>query len=541
MRHRKPDDEINFWQSSSDLMAALLMMFILIIILLMLYLRMVPEEKPDTESEVEKMYEWTNSNPEVEPIAEVTPTPNHDENDGGGGGGGGGGEDGDEEEEEEGEYPGDEEGYKSAVYVTLIDAETEKIVKEAGVTFALHSERGPLQILNTYYPQKITYRDYETTEEGTFYLPEKIPEGGYYLKNLTEASGYDYADDEHFVIDQLYDWPEPFIVKIPLSPAKNIIRIQMTDRETGEKISGGVFDVIAKEDIITLDGTLRNKKGDVVSTIVCDDDGYGESEELFLGEYEIRQKSAPDYYANFNEDIPRTLNKKSEDNKTAVIKNERTKIRIHLTDELDNARPITDAVFLITEGNDKGQEYTTDSKGDILLDSIEKDTTYHIQQISSEGDYLINEEETSVKVSKAGLIQNESYKEINLTNRILQVSIGVDDAILNSPVDASVAVVDKTGKTIKSWTSGGAEIFTDIPEGEYSLIVNGNTEKPYPLIVRNTADIQSTRIKIFTKRSYMVIGFVCSAVAIFIGVIIFIIKKFVFKGKPKKEKSKEKI
>lgn len=32
---------------------------------------------------------------------------------------------------------------------------------------------GALQILNTYYPEKISYREYETTEEGVFYLPEK--------------------------------------------------------------------------------------------------------------------------------------------------------------------------------------------------------------------------------------------------------------------------------------------------------------------------------------------------------------------------------
>ena len=41
---------------------------------------------------------------------------------------------------------------------------------------------GALQILNTYYPEKISYREYETTEEGVFYLPEKNYQGDYFFR-----------------------------------------------------------------------------------------------------------------------------------------------------------------------------------------------------------------------------------------------------------------------------------------------------------------------------------------------------------------------
>ena len=58
-------------------------------------------------------------------------------------------------------------------------------------------------------------------------------------------------------------------------------------------LSGAVFQVIASEDIVTLDGTIRANAGDVVAELKTDENGYAETDLLYLGKYEIREITAP--------------------------------------------------------------------------------------------------------------------------------------------------------------------------------------------------------------------------------------------------------
>ena len=55
---------------------------------------------------------------------------------------------------------GFDEGIKSAVLAEIVDEETGKIIPIEGVTFELYETNRSLQILNTYYPNKISYRDF---------------------------------------------------------------------------------------------------------------------------------------------------------------------------------------------------------------------------------------------------------------------------------------------------------------------------------------------------------------------------------------------
>ena len=54
--------------------------------------------------------------------------------------------------------------------------------------------------------------------------------------------------------------------------------------------------MIAVEDIVTLDGTIRANAGDVVAEITTDENGYAETDLLYLGKHEVRENTAPDGY-----------------------------------------------------------------------------------------------------------------------------------------------------------------------------------------------------------------------------------------------------
>ena len=46
---------------------------------------------------------------------------------------------------------------------------------------------------------------------------------------------------------------------------------------------GAVYEITAAEDIVTLDGTVRANKGEVVDTVTTGKDGTVKSKELYLG------------------------------------------------------------------------------------------------------------------------------------------------------------------------------------------------------------------------------------------------------------------
>ena len=374
-KKRRNSSEIEYWQPTSDMLISILLILLLVILLLGLYLNYVPDDydpnKGDGPPESTTQYDGHEDHREDH----LFDNPEKNENEGAGNGD----EQGTDKGDQPGEYP--DEGVKSAVHVTLIDAETKQAVKEAGVTFELYSDKNALQTLNTYYPEFITYRDFATTKDGTFYLPEKIWPGVYYFHETTEAAGYDVAENTRFKIDHLYDWPKPLEVSIPVYPSRNVVRVQLTDKDTGQAVTGGTFNVIAAENVTTADGTLRYKAGDIAAVITLDEKGYGESPPVYLGNYTIRQQQIPEYYASILEDIQANVGKRTEEGPNPyAIRTEKTKITIELTDELHPEQAIEGVSYEITAEGKPAATYTTDRTGSIKLDDVGKGVTYHVKQ-----------------------------------------------------------------------------------------------------------------------------------------------------------------
>ena len=58
-------------------------------------------------------------------------------------------------------------------------------------------------------------------------------------------------------------------------------------------LANAVYQVIAAEDIVTADGTVRANAGDVVAELTTDETGFAETDLLYLGKYEIKEIQAP--------------------------------------------------------------------------------------------------------------------------------------------------------------------------------------------------------------------------------------------------------
>lgn len=557
--------EIEYWKSSSDLMTALILILLLIIMFLILYILETPDKEYEKELKYDEVTEEYDANGKSLKTSDKTSYKETDNkggekeddyeehHDNGGGGGGNGNDDGTGEDD-----PGEGDGSKSAVLASLVDGETGKAIPAKGVTFELYSDSKALTVLNTYYPKKKSYRTYKTDEEGQFYLPEKVLATSYYFHQLSDFNGYDIADKVEFTIDGAYDWPDPFLVKIPMYPLRDVIRIQMIDQDNGQAVSGGTFEIIAKEDITTLDDTVRVKKGESAGTITCDEKGYGESGRLYLGKYKVVQKDIPQYYSSIDQEIDVTLkdltsagedtdgdektgsksgsdeddtNQRSASDDEEVIdynnlntvKTEKTRITFILTDEL-TGEAVSGAVFDVT-GPNINEQRTTDEGGQIVLDEVEKDGTYEFSEVSAPGDYIASVDPVKVKVSNKGRIGKEAKADVEATNRLLRLDVGVRDAILRTHIlGMKVELFTSSGKAVDAWTTNGSfHEVTGLELGDYYVNLNGDSSKKYKVTVTDTANIQTLNVNLFTTQSYAAIGGAAAVAAILLLVLgIFI-------------------
>ena len=220
---------------------------------------------------------------------------------------------------------------KSFVKIVKKDAETGNVIPVSGIGFKVWdcaNSEYVSQKIN--YPSEMILDTFYTDESGSLMLPNELAYGDYELHEVQSAEGY--VLDKKPVPFTIDGSVETVVVEKTNTAQKGKISVQKTGDvfasvtalgsaiyidENGEvhksgqttytpvfakgNLSGAVFQVIASEDIITLDGTIRANAGDVVAEITTDENGYAETDLLYLGKYEIVEASAPYGYVKNSE------------------------------------------------------------------------------------------------------------------------------------------------------------------------------------------------------------------------------------------------
>ena len=225
--------------------------------------------------------------------------------------------------------------FESYIKIVKVDSETGKTIPYEGAGFEIYDSNGQKISMMFAYPTPTTIDTFYTNSEGYLITPEVLPYGEYSL--IEVQAPYGYALDKTPVafsvsLENAEKENSLTIVKVEKqnTAQKGKISVQKTGdiftsvatvssaytNENGEMIvnpttytpvfaggdlSGAVFQVIAAEDIITLDGTVRASAGDVVAEITTDENGYAESDLLYLGKYEIKEITAPYGYVQNTE------------------------------------------------------------------------------------------------------------------------------------------------------------------------------------------------------------------------------------------------
>ena len=204
--------------------------------------------------------------------------------------------------------------FESFVKIVKVDAETGNTIPYAGAGFKIYDPNGNLVTMTLTYPEAVTVDTFYTSENGYLITPESLEYGkGYYL--VEQKAPYGYVLDTtpvYFDITEDNSTTENAVTVVKVTKEntaqKGIIKITKSGEVFSSVIekngtyqpiysvnglAGAVYEITAAEDIVTLDGTVRYEKGEVVSTLTTDENGYAESQPLYLGKFVIREVTAP--------------------------------------------------------------------------------------------------------------------------------------------------------------------------------------------------------------------------------------------------------
>lgn len=188
------------------------------------------------------------------------------------------------------------------------DAESGKIIPLAGTAVKIrNTDTGEWVVQHINYSSPIDIDTFVTDATGTLMLPEPLPFGNYELYEQQSPWGY--------VLDKE---PVPFVV----DGSQEVITVEkynipqkgtITVSKEGETFShvvesggmyqpqyevqgqpGAVYEITALEDVVTPDGTVHLKAGELAATLTTGSDGTATSEPLYLGRYQVKEITAPD-------------------------------------------------------------------------------------------------------------------------------------------------------------------------------------------------------------------------------------------------------
>ena len=456
--------------------------------------------------------------------------------------------------------------FESYIKIVKVDSETGKTIPYEGAGFEIYDSNGQKISMTFAYPTPTTIDTFYTNSEGYLITPEVLPYGEYSLVEV--QAPYGYALDStpvNFSVSAENTEKENTLTIVKVvkqnTAQKGRISVQKTGdiftsvatassaytNENGEMIvnpttytpvfadgdlSGTVFQVIAVEDIVTLDGTVRANVGDVVAEITTDENGYAETEPLYLGKYEVREIKAPYGYVLNNEpkDVELTYAGQEfevRDTVNTAFENEYQGVRISLSKVMENDELFgiygkdyyTSVRFGLFAAEDITAADGTVIPADGLLSEVSLDENmtakfdvqipfgrYYVKEISTDEHYVLGGEKYLVNFEYMGqdirTVDIDCGQFVNLLKRGRIEGHKVDDKsepLENAVfglfrIDCTEFVESNAIMTAISDENGYFE-FDDVPYGEYVVReIKAPTgyilsNKSYPVTVCEDGDV----------------------------------------------------
>lgn len=347
--------------------------------------------------------------------------------------------------------------------VDLVIKKADETTGEAlkGAEFTVYKMQGGQWVTYTKAEWKDEYKAYRALN-----LHAEDSEGGKFkVVETKNPTGYTGTWEHEFTAEK------EGVVTLTLDATNARKTGQITITKTGEnnkKLSGAVFEIKAAKDIKTAGGTTLVAANTVVDTVTTDGNGSAASKQLELGQYIVKEKTAPDGYVLDTTEHAVTL----DDSHTSVnvaIQNQKNAIVLQKVSKNDGT--VMEGVTFHIWNDDKSYDKTqkTDSNGRITIDGV-KDGTWHYQETATKDGYVLDNAVKDFTVSD-GKVNGQSNLTITVENDYTKLDLAkVDSGTGENISGAKLSLLDSNGRLVESWTSGSTpHRIEKLKPGQYTL------------------------------------------------------------------------
>ena len=399
---------------------------------------------------------------------------------------------------------------KAELTIYKTDAETGKRIPASGVEFKLKDSDGNFVTQTVTYPTKYKTDTFVTDENGSVHLPSPLQYGEYRIVEIKAPQGYVLKDTEIPVnvdgssteifmnFDNTTQKGQVYVEKY----GEMLSGVKESETDYGtlytpiyeEKYLEGVtYEITARENIVTPEGTVWFNKGDVVDTFTTGD-GITTSSLLQLGKYSIKEVATQTGFVLDENTYDFDIEYAGQMIDVVEIKqsyvNERQKLELDITKtfEDEDKDAYKDVLFGVYSKND----ITVDDKviipadglvGTLTIDEDGKNVEqldlpvgeYYVKELKTNVGFILDEEEHEFTfeydedTTKATVIVS---MELHNEKRRLELDVNkVDkdhqDHFLNGAI---FEVYDKTtNKYVTTLASGQLMIVGDSTDEEYEI------------------------------------------------------------------------
>ena len=294
-----------------------------------------------------------------------------------------------------------------------------------------------------------------------YYVKEKETAEGYVLDGEIREVDLTYRDQNTEVVTFSTDWQN--------NRQKAEINVTKTEKDSDRAVEGTVFALCVKEDITNAEGKVIMEADTVIEEKATDQEG----KLTFTSDLPI----GVSYYVKETAPAP-GFTSEGETQEFDFTYEEAEKESISYEFAFENVPTVFEfSKVSLTDGKEvEGAKLkVTDEEGNLVDEWVSGKEPHIIKELAVGGKYTMTETQPADGYVTAESIEftvenTGEVQKVEMKDDVTKVEISKTDIDGKELPGAKLAILDKEGKTVESWTSGDKPHYMEmLPIGEYAL------------------------------------------------------------------------